>query len=553
MKTVFAYIRVSTHKQGSEGASLPEQKDSIQRFCERNNLHILRWFEEQETAAKRGRKEFSEMLKLVKKGKAQGLVFHKIDRSTRNLFEWAEVSSLPEQGIEVHYSHEPVDLTTTHGRTAADVAAVFAASYIRNLREEVKKGLQGRLKQGIYPFRAPVGYLDMGKAKLKEIDPIKGPLVRKLFERYATGNYSLKDIVAYGRSIGLLGTGGNPINLSAMSVIFRNSFYTGLITIKRTGETYVGEHAQLISPALFKQVQRVLDGRIVPRKAQERYLFQKLLKCTGCGYSLIAERQKGHLYYRCHTCKGVCLRETEIERVLGAYMHTVQLPDSAKEALRDDLRLVLNDGSEHRKQLGKSRTLQIANLSSRIDRLTDAYLEGALLKDEYEKRKAKLLAERLELEAEARSITADDGVFEETVEKYLELAIALPERYFSGNPSEKRDLLKFATSNLSVSGKTLAVQWRKPFQWLVGDEAFCNVHIPQPDLEGYRTRPHSQDGDCAKGGCPDCDQKNNRAGFIAAIIEAARHPEYIGPEFPPPPPPTPSNTTWRENFRKRPS
>jgi CheY-like chemotaxis protein len=53
---------------------------------------------------------------------------------------------------------EGVDLRTVSGRLSADIQAVVAAHYSRNLLEETKKGLYGRLKQGFYPLRAPIGY-----------------------------------------------------------------------------------------------------------------------------------------------------------------------------------------------------------------------------------------------------------------------------------------------------------------------------------------------------------------------------------------------------------
>ena len=55
-----------------------------------------------------------------------------------------------------------LDLNTRGGRLSADIQAVVAADFIRNLREETKKGFYGRLKQGLYPICAPIGYLDRG-------------------------------------------------------------------------------------------------------------------------------------------------------------------------------------------------------------------------------------------------------------------------------------------------------------------------------------------------------------------------------------------------------
>ena len=66
MQSFFAYIRVSTPKQGL-GVSLQEQRAAIERHAQRQGLTISRWFEERETAAKRGRPIFTEMLKDVRR------------------------------------------------------------------------------------------------------------------------------------------------------------------------------------------------------------------------------------------------------------------------------------------------------------------------------------------------------------------------------------------------------------------------------------------------------------------------------------------------------
>jgi DNA invertase Pin-like site-specific DNA recombinase len=147
MERYFGYIRVLTVKQGEQGVSLQEQRDAIARYVERNNLTIMEWFEERETAAKRGRPIFAKMLKLLKRGKASGVIIHKIDRSARNLK--ADLGQLIDEGIDVRFSQESLDLNTRGGRLSADIQAVVAADFIRNLREETRKGFYGRLKQGL--------------------------------------------------------------------------------------------------------------------------------------------------------------------------------------------------------------------------------------------------------------------------------------------------------------------------------------------------------------------------------------------------------------------
>jgi DNA-binding XRE family transcriptional regulator len=134
------------------------------------------------------------MLRLLRLRIASGVVIHKIDRSARNLEDWNDIGKLVDAGVDVHLATESIDLTTTAGRLSADIQAVVATHYSRNLREEVKKGLYGRLKQGFYPLRAPVGYLDQGAAQPKIHDPNRGPLVRAAFELYAAGEYSLPQL-----------------------------------------------------------------------------------------------------------------------------------------------------------------------------------------------------------------------------------------------------------------------------------------------------------------------------------------------------------------------
>ena len=82
-------------------------------------------------------------IRQLKRGKASGLIIHKIDRSARNLKDWAIVSELPDQGIDFFVATERLDFNSRGGRLTADMLAVIAADFIRNLREETKKGIRG--------------------------------------------------------------------------------------------------------------------------------------------------------------------------------------------------------------------------------------------------------------------------------------------------------------------------------------------------------------------------------------------------------------------------
>ncbi|MEW6306745.1 MAG: recombinase family protein, partial [Verrucomicrobiota bacterium] len=219
VKKYIGYIRVSTVKQGTQGVSLHEQRDAILRYAERNQFTVAIWLEEMETAAKQGRPVFNQALKLLRSGQAQGIILHKLDRGARNLKDWAAIGELSDQGIEVHFVTESLDLHSRGGRLSADIQAVVAADYIRNLKEETRKGFYGRLKQGLFPLGAPLGYLDQGKGKAKIIDPVKGPMVRRAFELYATAQYSLETLGAELHRFGLRNRNGAELSRSGLAAL----------------------------------------------------------------------------------------------------------------------------------------------------------------------------------------------------------------------------------------------------------------------------------------------------------------------------------------------
>src|SRR5439155_12217218 len=278
-------------------------------------------------AAKRGRPIFNKMLTLLKRRKGDGIIIHKIDRSARNLKDWADLGELIDEGIEVHFANESLDLHSRGGRLSADIQAVVAADYIRNLREETRKGFYGRLKQGIYPLPAPLGYVDMGKAKPKELDAAKAPLVRKAFELYATARYNLHELVDEMYRLGLRNRNGGKVTLTGISHTLNNPFHIGLIKLRRTGETFPGSHEPLIAKSIFDRVQRILSGKTNTKIHIHEFLFRRLLTCKHCAYSLRGEIQKGHVYYRCHTkdCPITCVREETVEQAALEKLSQIQL------------------------------------------------------------------------------------------------------------------------------------------------------------------------------------------------------------------------------------
>lgn len=412
------------------------------------------------------------MLKQLRKGNVRGVVIHKIDRSARNLKDWADLGELIDQGIEVHFANESLDLQSRGGRLSADIQAVVAADYIRNLREETKKGLYGRLKQGFYPLPAPIGYLDQGAAKLKVIDPVKGPLVKKTFDLYATGQWSIPTLGDEMYRRGLRNRAGNRVTRNGMHTLLRNSFYTGIIRINASGESYMGNHEALISRSQFDRVQDILHGRVGTRTKVNDFLFRRFVKCARCEYSLIGERQKGRVYYRCHgkECPKTTIREDAISEFVEANLQRVTFSETELGYLRKRLIGLKTSWVKDRETQVQALTIRIEHITERLNRLTDAYLDQALDKVMFEERKTSLLQERRMLEDAKRDWQENRRSVPDIISRCVELAGRAYSLYQRASTEKKRLLLRTLVSNCAISQKSLVFTWQMPFQEIADRE-----------------------------------------------------------------------------------
>ncbi len=482
MKKVFGYIRVSTLKQG-EGVSLQEQKEAIIRYADKHELKIIQWFEELETAAKQGRPLFNKMIKQLRGGGGDGAIIHKIDRSARNLKDWAVLGDLLDEGIEVHFAHESLDMETRGGRLAADIQAVIASDYIRNLREEALKGLYGRLKQGIYPFLAPVGYINNGGGKYKTLDPITAPLVKKAFGLYATGKFTLNTLTKHMSELGLNNSQGNTLSIKSMSKILNNPFYAGVLRVK--GKTFEGGHIPLISSTLFAEVRNILEGKGNSKKVKHDFVFKKLLKCSDCGYSLIGEKQKGFIYYRCHTkeCPTKSIREDQVERTVIRSFEGLQLHTLENQVLNELLNEAQLNWVVNEKGFENSLKMQKERISNKLERLTDAYIENVVNKAMFDRKKEILLIDLQTLRNRTIQFSNQkDAIFKKAI-NFLEHIKSFKKTYLSGISDEKRKILKTIISNLIVEGKNITIAMKIPYSDLANRQCFSlcahECHTPR--------------------------------------------------------------------------
>src|SRR3989338_180251 len=195
------YARVSTKEQESEGFSVPAQLKLLYEYAERKEFHIVKEFTDAETAKQAGRTNFMEMVKFLEAHpNVRTILVEKTDRLYRNFKDYVIIDSL---NIEIHLVKENEILgkdSKSHQKFIHGIKVLMAKNYIDNLSEEVRKGMTEKAEQGNWPSAAPVGYLNDRQTHLIKIDPDRASLIRKIFEKYASGQYSLQAVCDWAKA-----------------------------------------------------------------------------------------------------------------------------------------------------------------------------------------------------------------------------------------------------------------------------------------------------------------------------------------------------------------
>src|SRR5689334_1198868 len=200
----FLYVRKSTDESNRQVLSIEAQLFELREMAKREDLTVARVFEESRTAKAPGRPQFNLMLSEIERGKAQGILAWHPDRLARNSVDGGRIVYLVDickiQDLRFPtFRFEP----TAHGKFMLNVAFSQSKYYVDNLSENIKRGIRQKLRNGVWPSRAPVGYLNDRNSRTIVPDPTTAPLVRKTFELYATGNYALHEVRKRMNEVGL--------------------------------------------------------------------------------------------------------------------------------------------------------------------------------------------------------------------------------------------------------------------------------------------------------------------------------------------------------------
>ncbi|PIR37294.1 MAG: hypothetical protein COV34_03280 [Candidatus Zambryskibacteria bacterium CG10_big_fil_rev_8_21_14_0_10_42_12] len=474
--------RVSTEEQKEAGNSLPAQIDRLKKYCQNKGFEVAKVFSFDESAYKVKRDDFDGALEYLKSAKEKvSVCFDKVDRFSRNVFD-KRVAVLYELAmkdkIELHFASD--NLVITPDISAAEkfhfgINLGLAKYYSDAISDNVKRAYENKIKKGEWIGKAPIGYVNVeNETGSKEIQPdqLKAPFIVKIFEMYATGNYSLLLIKDEMKESGLKGNTklNKPLTKSMIFHILRNSFYYGMMKIK--GELYQHKYEPLISKFLFDRCQAVRESyHKKPFKyAGKAFVLRGLIKCAVCGCTITPEEQKGHNYYSCTNHKGIhakrlYIKENDLLEPIYKSLESLKLSEGKINDITEDLKQLHESKNQFHEQAIVRLSKEHELIEAKIQRLWDLRLEDdpCITKDLFADKLKQLKEEQTEIRMKSAQYDKADEKFYITANVVLNMVRSALDIFKSSEPAEKRQMLNFIFQNFQLSGKKLDYALREPF------------------------------------------------------------------------------------------
>lgn len=487
MTKAVIYARVSSEEQEKEGFSIPAQIELLKGYAKKNNIEVVKTYEEAQTAKQAGRVKFNEMLSFLHASKdVNTILVEKTDRLYRNFKDYVEIG---EDDFVIHLVKENEIIgknATSHQKFVHGIKVLMAKNFIDNLREETQKGRLKKAQEGYFIGQVPYGYKKLDP-RTSVIDEEKASFVRRAFDLYSQGDLSLEKVRTILFDEKYIYTPSSPkISKGQLEQILKNINYTGVL--KFQDEIYAGRHEAIISEKLFDDVQRAFkkDNKPLYRNDHD-FAFAGLLKCAECGCAITAEIKKGkYVYYHCtghdKSCsqKKIYIREEELEKQFDRAIQAVTLDDKHIEYIKTGLKESLADKIKFSEERITSLQSQHKKIKIRLDNLYVDKLDGIVDNDFWLEKKQEWTNQLEEIENLLQAFhNADKKYYDEGVQ-ILELLKDAYNKYLKQTNHEKRKMLKYLLSNWTINNKKVSYDYNLPFAYFVNFDS-CQEKYPGSD------------------------------------------------------------------------
>lgn len=378
---VALYIRVSSAEQ-VKGYSLEAQEDLLRRYAADHNMTVYKLYADQGKSANKALSKRTALLQMVADAEAKRfdtILFKDITRWSRNSYHyWIIQDRLDRCGCSWIAVEQPyMETRTPTGRFQVSIMLSTAQLESENISQRVRFVKDRMAQNKIPPFgdrKAPLGYRvqEIDGFRRLVIDDSKRAMMLDMFDHLLTHRNA-----AWTRRY-ILEQYGQELSSSYFSHVQKNPIYCGI---------YKGVH-DFCEPYLTEAQHSALcnwSNSFRQAVHTDQYIFRRLIRCARCGLLMQPTVSRGIVYYRCAS------RYTKHECDLCAVVRQ----DRIEQFLLESIRPAFN-AYKYRVEVDRAETdnsERIERLRAKLKRLTDLYIDGAISKDEYDRRRASYNAE----------------------------------------------------------------------------------------------------------------------------------------------------------------
>ncbi len=194
------------------------------------------------------RENFNRMIADAGEGKFDLVITKEISRFARNTLDSIQFTrQLLSCGVGVYFQNDNINTFDEDSELRLSIMSSIAQDELRKLSSRIKFGHQQAIKSNVVLGNSRIfGYRKDNKRLV--IDEAEAPMIRELFELYATDQYSMKQIETMFWDRGYRNHNGNKIAHTTMSGIISNPKYKGY---------YVGNKVKVVD--MFTKKQKFLE------------------------------------------------------------------------------------------------------------------------------------------------------------------------------------------------------------------------------------------------------------------------------------------------------
>ena len=155
------YIRVSTEKQASEGISLENQKDQIEKYCRYKGFELAGIIEDAGISGgvNKARPGFISLLDRIEAGEAQAVVLYSLERLSRDMLTLLALERLlDEYSIDLHTVEGQIDTSSPDGFMSFAMKSFMGEMERRQVKYRTRKAMQYKKQAGKVVGSIPYGY-----------------------------------------------------------------------------------------------------------------------------------------------------------------------------------------------------------------------------------------------------------------------------------------------------------------------------------------------------------------------------------------------------------